>query len=477
MSQLIRFRRGFWKPWFWSIRIWLIVLILGGCLSPVITRWVCLWQVSDVRLPFNPDAIFDPQVPVEDDAMVHYKNAERMLDRNPIDLEYFDTRRESGVTESEWLQSLDQWFVAHTEILDEFRAGVMKGQVTGATLDDFINGSMLSGSQRARKLARLGWAAAGHYQRQGKDAEVWDWHHATFRLASHIERDGFLLNYLVASAIRSGTYSHVADWARRSAVTVDLLAKARREIRGLTKGKVRLSEVVSAEYCYSRHVFKTDTGCAILFPAPPAPYISETLDIVARRGAMWMFGEPELTMRLSRQLIVNNWDQLDHPCYERRTVLRSRYPRIVSLDLENVRLPGQLSAERLNELLSTRFREAQLKIFPAFFPLGQQNASVDLDQVFRKRELEALAFEIFLAAHEFQRRVGVFPLSLQELVPQYFDSVPLDPTCFERQPVSYVRQSELEATITKNLKQTDLNAGSDDSSLETDVLFRLSVEE
>lgn len=51
-------RCGWWKPWTWSSRTWLLAFLGLTAASPFACRWINLWQVPDVAVPIDVATVF-----------------------------------------------------------------------------------------------------------------------------------------------------------------------------------------------------------------------------------------------------------------------------------------------------------------------------------------------------------------------------------------------------------------------------------
>ena len=120
--MLVIFQRGWWKPWNWSTRSWVQAIFVSLLISPLITRWCCLWQVPDVALPFDVEDVIRPELAADRDAFVRYSSAMKLARRQMVDWAYEAMNESSYSHILDWDDRLDQWLIDNARALNEFRA-------------------------------------------------------------------------------------------------------------------------------------------------------------------------------------------------------------------------------------------------------------------------------------------------------------------------------------------------------------------
>ena len=134
------------------------------------------------------------------------------------------------------------------------------------------------------------------------------------------------------------------------------------------------------------------------------------------RGVMWVVGEPELTVRISRQIVANQAREVDKPLAERRQLAGSRMTMLFDTDPAVTLGSGELDAKQIDSSMQTSILAKM--VLPA---------TKQLDDAYLRFRGRQAALEVMLAAQAYRRDKGEFPESLDQLVPQYLEAVPLDP--------------------------------------------------
>ncbi len=166
----------------------------------------------------------------------------------------------------------------------------------------------------------------------------------------------------------------------------------------------------------------------------------EPLLLAGKRVLLWSVGQPELTLRIARQLLVNNADQIDKPRRFRRKAVRAKEQTVYEVDPAVQRKWGQLDPTALERTLEATFSKHWLK-----------NASIysgsQMDTSRQRDDARHSALNVVLASQQYQRIHGEFPSSMELLVPKFLNSVPIDPIDAAGAPLRYRRETDGTAVV------------------------------
>ncbi|WP_010586801.1 hypothetical protein [Schlesneria paludicola] len=417
-----------WKLWTWSRRTWISVFVATSLTTPFVTRWICLWQIPDVELPFDVESNIREAPPTDDDALVRYRNAARMLsqlDEEDVEPKWFNlTRPPYGAWDDRIVQPLKD----RHQVLSELACLVEMGVLRDFSQDTFSE--VVDTFSDFRRLARFSEATAIWRARCGQNEDAWACHRASLRIAMHADQPGWLLNALIGQCIRGMACDGIRYWAAGQSVTAPQLRNARRELEDLAARRLTILHIVKAEYVFGRNFVMEGNVAEIFWPDWTIKGPLESRFLACKRVGLWFIGQPELTLRLARQQLVNITNECDKPISVRQPSLRSDDYILFKDDGVHPTAAGQLNSaaldRALNLVLATQGDD------PLFFKSIKgliQN---------RDRENARIALvSVVLAAHEFHRVYGTFPKSLDQLVPGYLDEIPIDPLDCEGRPLNF----------------------------------------
>jgi hypothetical protein len=409
--------------------------------SPLITRQVCLWQIPDVELPFNVEDVVREEVPAEEDAFVIYGNVLKLLasgESVSVNQDRF-TFDNSGLS----LEDVAKVMSAHNpEALAEYlRAGEMK-RAGGPSLKTATFSVSLSLHQEMRKLARTYNALGVAFEQTGNIEKAWACHRANLQCSIHTEQPGFAICALIGVALRNVSVEGISHWAGNSAVTAERLRTARTEIAREYARRITLFDIAKAEYLSARNTLSTGEAASFQLPIPEGnPSVAAPL-IFAKRVVLWCIGQPELALRLSRQLLLNNATEIDKPLHDRRhsILLKDAGQVIFDRDPNTPRIARQLDPKQLVQVLENKS------------PLTHvQNALLvalcQMDEARRRDNARLATLTSLFAVQEYQRIHGHFPDTLDLLVPSILDEIPLDPCDVGGAAVNYRRDADCTAFV------------------------------
>jgi hypothetical protein len=438
-----RLHRGWWRPWNWSTWTWVLAILVSVAVWPLVSRWYYLRQVPDVDVPFDAQQFVGDPVPTGRDASAHYQSAVQML--NLVSTDWLSGAIGDARDHEHWDTRLDQWLADHASVLAQLEFASQCQLISKTSLNQSTrNMSLQTG---LRQLAGLSEAMALKCERSGELSEAWRWHRVTLRLALHSEKMGSVIDILTGAAIRDLALHAIRRWASHPSLTQPQLQEARTELVRLIIDRPPLSETMRFAYLESETLLQSKIGGRYLFPEVDNSILIEPLPSFANRLYLWSIGQPDLSLRLLRQILINNLDQIDRPVHLRQNVARSSYPTLYELHPSTKRRPGQLTVVQLNRCLERPLGHRLINA-SLFFRLGKDDAGHgDLDEVYRMEKASVAMTEVVLAVHEFHRSNGQFPSRLQELIPKHLEVEPLDPMTSTGTQLNYRRDSQGTAIV------------------------------
>jgi hypothetical protein len=415
-----------------------------------------MWRVPDVALPFEIEQLVTPDIPANEDAFTQYESVMKALYQLSIkealgqtSVSWLDDAVDQATTpfDTKWDERLDRWLLENANLLVEFeRASQMeRTQLISLKTLHQIDRAITTHFDLL-KLAKLPATEALRCERSGDPEQSWRWHSAVLRCSIHAEKPGFAKGYNVGRAIRINAYAAISQWAEHSSLSAGELRLARSELLQIAANRMKLSDVVKIEYLMMKNTFDQEYAPEFLHPEWQKwqqifPY---KLLMMGQRSYLWSIGQPEISLRLHRQLLVNNLEQIDKPLHQRRKTVRSEYPLVFELDAKRPRTRGQLDAAQLQKTIQGPLGQHLIGI-KLFTNLGSHSYDLDLARRFDNAHVSMI--DVVLAAHEFQRIRGEFPATVDQMVPDFLDNVPFDPMSGSGSPLNYRRVTEGDAVI------------------------------
>lgn len=409
------------------MRRWALTLLAVMLVSPFLTRWYCLWLVPDVALPFDEAEFLSAEnVADEDDAFVEYQAAVRSVVASGS-----KWVAKGASTADVWLSidqaimnpdqprdpKLDEWIGDNTSTLDHYRRGGEKPHAKGPSLRTMDVTTMLSAHNDLRRLAQLARVQAQICEEAGDVDSAWQWHRANLQCARHAETPKIDICRLVGMAIRSHAISGIVRWSESPLVNARQLRTARAEIQAETARRTLRSDCSNGEYLLSRNTLSRKDAPNHLLPTLNSGIAKDPAWLPLKRIGLWFVGQPEVMLRLQRQLLVNNRRSIDLPLNQRARVLPC--DGAVVIDTTEKRSGGQLDPGTLAKSLSK-----------SPWQLDEYRKSVSaphVDEAIRREDGRLFALMIVLACQEYHRDHAKFPASLEDLIPNYLEAIPFDP--------------------------------------------------
>jgi hypothetical protein len=424
-------------------------MVLVGLMlaSPFLTRWYCLWQVPDVALPFDEEAfLLGEEVAEEDDAFVEYQEAIRS----------FIANRSNGVAEGRFTDDfwasiphalknpdqsrdpkLDEWIRDNSNTLEHYRRGGEKPLAKGPSLRTIHRSTQLTAHNDLQRLAYMARIQALICEESGDVDAAWRWHRTNLQCARHSETPKIEVCHLVGIGIRAQAARGIVRWSKSSFVTAQQLRSARKEVLSEAVRRTARSDSSRGEYFSCRNTLHRIDAPDYVLPAWNKGIAANPTWLPLKRIGLWIFGQPEMMLRIQRQLLVNNGNAIDLPLSQRAAAVPC--DAAVVLEVRGKRLPGQLEPEALARLLDD-----------SPWQMDGYQVSVNtpyIDEAIQLEDARQFALIVLLACQEYHRDHGEFPDSAKDLIPAYLDAIPSDPMCSTAVPMRYRRNPGGDAVV------------------------------
>ena len=434
--------RGWWKPWSWSTRTWLSAIVLIALFSPLITRWIYLWQIPDVDLPFDVEDVVQKTDVGDEDAFIVYQNIFRKI---PSQQTATVTMPGSVPKTPETLASLSREEIAQRltnhdpEALSEFlRAGELP-RAFGPSLKAVTLSCNLNFYQDLRQLSRTYNILGIAFDQAGEIEKAWACHRANLQCSIHAEQPGIAICALVGTACRANCMDGIIHWSANSTITAERLQMARLDIEREFARRISLFHVAKVEYLLLRNTMHDAEGVSWQLEFSP---LLNSLPLSVKRVGLWLVGQPELTLRLARQILLNNRLELDKPLHSRRHAVHLEKSGQILFEADPAvpRISGRLKVEQLVRILESTSPLSHMQNDVLF--------SVNAIEITRKRDNARLAGGIIsFAVQEYQRVHGHFPETLDQLVPSVLTELPYDPFDPNGCHLKYRRDADCSAVV------------------------------
>ena len=413
---------AWWKPWNWPWSVWGLVVVLMLALLPFVVRAVFLSSVPAMAEPFDVAAFVGDEIPPDENAFTDYRLAAQMRQvlmqglqqRSAVEPANHDEVYKGGWEVAD--EAMRAWLEENREALAVWRRGTEKQRALNLSPAKMDFTTQLNVIQELRFFTRLALVDQMRCLHEGGIDEAWQLARALYRSGGHVSWRGSVIQGLVGIALHAVAASGMQRWAEHPAVTVDQLRTARAQVNTDFALYESESNLLRAEYLALRNTLSRPDWAGMAGPVLGGPLDNELMPAAVARGFMWMVGEPELTIRISRQIVANQAREVDKPLAERRKLVGAGFAMLFDSDPQVTRVPGELDANQLD-------RGVRMSILgKMLLPAVKQ-----VDNAYMRLRARQAALEVLFAAQAYRRDKGEFPESLDQLVPQYLEAVPLDP--------------------------------------------------
>ena len=434
---------AWWKPWNWPWSVWGLAVLLMLALLPFVVRAAFLSSVPAMAEPFDVAAFVKDDIPPDENAFTEYQQArtmrQRIMQGTPQQLggypNGFDDVFQQGWEAAD--EPMRAWLDEHREVLAVWRRGTEKPRALAVSPGEMTFATNLESSQMLRDFARLARLDQLRCLHEGEVAEAWNLARAVYRSGGHAGSRGPLIAGLIGIALHAIGSEQIARWAEHPSVTGDQLRTALAQIKEDFALYESESNMLKTEFVALKNSLRSRDWIQFMGPgAGGGPVSGDGIPVFVTRGFLWVVGEPELTIRVARQILANQIREVDKPRAERQKLVGAGMAMLFDLDPNATRLPGELDPAGIDR---------GLKVSIVCKLLLSATKQVD-DAVQRFRGRQA-ALEALLAVQAYRRDKGEFPESLDQLVPEYLAAVPLDPCDLNGGRILYRRDEVTKAVV------------------------------
>ncbi len=434
---------AWWKLWNWPWSVWGLMALVMLALLPFAVRAFFLSTVPDMAEPFDVAAFVKDDIPPDENAFTEYQQALTMRKRLMQGTQGLSSGYPNGfddIFKQGW-ESADEpmraWLEEHRAALAVWRRGTEKSRALAVSPSELTFATTLESSQMLRDFARLARLDQLRCLHKVEVDEAWQLACAVYRSGGHASTRGPMIAGLIGVAMHAVSGAAMARWAEHPSVAGDQLRVALAQVKEDFALYESESNMLKTEYLVLRNSLRTRDWVRIFGPGAGAGPASggATPEAVAR-GFYWVVGEPELTVRIARQILANQIREVDNPLAERRKLVGAGMAMLFDPDPNVTRLPGELDPAGIDRGLKTSIVCKMLL-----------SATKQVDDSFLRFRGRQAALEAMLAAQAYRRDKGEFPESLDQLVPEYLPAVPLDPCDRHGGRLLYRRDEVTRATV------------------------------
>jgi hypothetical protein len=333
-----------------------------------------------------------------------------------------------------------------------WRRGTEKERALDESPATMTFATTLDASQSLRNFTRLALVDQMRCLHEGDVEEAWKLARAVYRSGGHALRRGPLIIGLNATVMHAMSADGMKRWAEHPAVTADQLRAGLANVKADFALYESESNMLRTEYLCMRNSLARSDWSSAIGPVLGGPLDDKLMPASVARGFMWMVGEPELTIRVARQIVANQTREIDKPLAERRKLVGSGLTMLFDNDPALTLAPGELDPNGIDRGVKTSILAKML------LPATKQ-----VDNAFLRFRGTQATLEVMLAAQAYRRDKGEFPESLDALVPQYLEAVPLDPCNRNGGRIGYRRDSTTNAVVWSAAE----DGNDDDGAVET----------
>ncbi len=430
---------AWWKFWNWPWSVWGLLVIALLALTPFAVRACFLANVPDMGEPFDVAAFVGDAIPDEENAFTEYRAAERMRSQLLVNMGQRSATEPADheeVYKQGWEAAdaaMRAWVDDHRPALALWRRGSEKERALDASPATMTFSTHLAAAQELRSFVRLALVDQMRCLHEGDVDEAWKLARAGYRSGGHASRRGPIIAGLIGIALHAMSSGGMQRWAEHPAVTADQLRTGLAQLKADFALYESQSNLLRTEYLALRNSMSIPGWMDNLGP------VGGQVDAIPARvqlGFFWMVGEPELTIRLYRHIIANQTREIDQPLAVRRKLVGSGFAMLFDTDPTVARAPGELDATQIDRVVKLSI------VSKLILPATKQ-----MDDSFQRFLGRQAALEVMLAAQAYRRDKGEFPESLDALVPEYLDAVPLDPCERSGGRLLYRRDSPTTAVV------------------------------
>lgn len=407
-----------WNPFYWPAGVWALVIGAAILSVPFGIRAIKLAGIPAIQQPYDEVEFLAWDVEPEDDAFTDYQRAFELLNRQVEIKGRQDPDSVATVLEQGWSaadESLVQWLEFHREPLRIWRRGTEKQRGRNLSPAKLRADTNIQIIQEQRRFVRLALIEQARSLEAGKLDEAWQWARAAQRAGGHATHRGPFIQGLVGWSLHHMSSQGLQRWAERPEVTSEQLIAALRKTRSDYALYESRGNILKSEFQMLENTLSDGQWLAMFGPQTGADGASVAVKV--RKFGYWVVAEPELTVRLMRQVLANQLPEIDKPLATRRKKVGSGAALLFDPDPAKPLLPGQLDSTQLDRAINGSM------LYRTVIPSFKRT-----EEVMLRQEARQLTLEILLAAQAYRRDHAEFPQDATQLVPQYLDAIPLDPS-------------------------------------------------
>jgi hypothetical protein len=390
--------------------------------------------------PFRIEDFEQWDVSPAEDAFTYYAQAANLRSRIKTDYQQRneeEPRNIDDVIRNGWVtadEAVVNWLGMHREAIQVWRKGTIQDRGWNSSPVRVLNQSLM-GVGETHDFVRLALLEAARCRHEGRLDDAWQWCRAAYRSTAHYAFRGGYLEGSVVVPIHSIITREMAHWAEDGRVDSELFKSALKELRTDYGLYPSASSLLIGEYISERKQLMSSDWVWDFEPpfAVLKSYSKTELAIISFKHRA--FGEPELSLRIRRQFLVNQLGGINPVGLGRARLLNSE-SMIFLRDPTIASMKGQLEPDALNRAVQSFTKNQRWIDWMRRIERGH------IKQAARQAALETL-----LACRVYQRDSGKLPETLSQLIPDYLDEIPVDPASLAGSHLNYRRVSASQAVI------------------------------
>lgn len=442
MSEEVR--PASWKPWNWPWSVWGLVTVLMLAMLPFVVRAYFLSAVPVMAEPFDIAAFVGDEIPVEENAFTEYRQVFEMRNvlmqglhqksaSEPASRDYEEVYTGGWEASSDGMRA---WLEAHRPALAIWRRGTEKSRALDVLPSERPFETVWGASQDLQDVVPLVLVDQMRWLHEGNVDEAWKLARAAYRSGGHVSQRGVVITGLFSTVIHDMSSEGMQRWAEHPAVTADQLRASLANVTADFALYESESNLLRTDYVALRSSLSRPEWAGMMGSNFSMPLIDKIVPASVVSGFMWVVGEPELTIRITRQIVANQTREVDKSLAERRQLSGSRMTMLFDTDPTVTLGSAELDAKQLDSGIKASILAKM--VLPA---------TKQLDDAYMRLRGRQAALEVMLATQAYRRDKGEFPESLDALIPQYLEAVPFDPCDRNGGRIHYRRDSTTNAVV------------------------------
>lgn len=394
------------------------IVVIGLAIAPLGVRVRSLSRVPFIEEPFAPNPVSDFELHHEENAFTDFNEAHSKFVEFVGEAIELDEAEKTGWTSASG--PAKDWVERNQAFMGDWLRGSRKPDAQYKRAGQYEFGEELPLIADSRRFCRLASLHSLRLLAEGKSAEAWDWLLASFRVSRQIGRRGTAYERVAGYWRHAASLDAVARWAHESSVSAELLGEASRDLQSAKNRRGAISECLQVEYSMLSRFIRSPS----LYEALSDDEESK-LDEWFNRLQLFLRGEPDVSERILRYVFANWLENADKD-------LSSR--------------PRQIGNLRLFEFSQVSSKFSTLQLYDAIgCAIVAKNLLPPTAGVLSVVDLEILREDLIalvLALEHFARRHTSYPETLDALVPDFIEAVPVDLYSKSKERLRYLVQDD-----------------------------------